>query len=110
MPSKKIIDLLGDKASYLLEHKSNTIDKSTITLPSPNHIEEIWLNSNRNNQVLRSLQSLLGNGRLANTGFAASSRSTRASSTAEVPLSRPTQFISTLKILLNSPSKVVAMP
>ena len=69
MPSKKIIDLLGDKASYLLEHRSTSIDKSTITLPSPNHIEEIWLNSNRNNQVLRSLQALLGNGRLANTGF-----------------------------------------
>jgi class I fructose-bisphosphate aldolase len=70
MPSKKIIDLLGDKASYLLEHKSSAIDKSTITLPSPNHVEEIWLNSNRSNQVLRSLQTLLGStGRLANTGF-----------------------------------------
>lgn len=69
MPSKKIIDLLGDKASYLLEHKSTAIDKSTITLPSPNHIEDIWLNSNRSNQVLRSLQALLSNGRLADTGF-----------------------------------------
>jgi class I fructose-bisphosphate aldolase len=69
MPSKKIIDLLGDKASYLLEHKSTAIDKATITLPSPNHIEEIWLNSNRSNQVLRSLQTLLSNGRLADTGF-----------------------------------------
>lgn len=69
MPSKKTIDLLGDKASFLLEHKSKAIDKSTITLPSPNHIEEIWLNSNRNNQVLRSLQSLLGHGRLGNTGY-----------------------------------------
>ena len=69
MPSKKIIDLLGDKASYLLEHKSTAIDKTTITQPSPNHVEEIWLNSNRSNQVLRSLQSLLSNGRLGNTGF-----------------------------------------
>jgi fructose-bisphosphate aldolase, class I len=69
MPSKKIIDLLGDKASYLLEHKSTAIDKSTITLPSPNHVEDIWVNSNRSNPVLRSLQSLLSHGRLANTGF-----------------------------------------
>src|SRR5690349_5555688 len=69
MPSKKIIDLLGDKASYLLEHKSTAIDKSTITLPSANHLDEIWVNSNRSNQVLRSLQQLLGHGRLGNTGF-----------------------------------------
>ena len=69
MPSKKITDLLGDKASYLLEHKSTAIDKSTITLPSPNHLEEIWLNSNRNNQVLRSYQTLLSHGRLGNTGY-----------------------------------------
>src|SRR4051812_12786526 len=69
MPSKKIIDLLGDKASYLLEHKATAIDKSTITLPSPNHVEEIWVNSNRSNQVLRSLQTLLSHGRLADTGF-----------------------------------------
>src|SRR6266542_5670911 len=67
--SSKIVDLLGDRAEFLLSHKSNTIDKSTITLPSPNHIEEIWLNSNRNNQVLRSLHTLLSNGRLGNTGY-----------------------------------------
>jgi fructose-bisphosphate aldolase, class I len=69
MPSKKILDLLGDKASFLLEHQCKTIDKSTITLPSPKHVEEIWVNSNRNNRVLSSLQALLSNGRLANTGF-----------------------------------------
>ena len=69
MASKKILDLLGEKAAYLLEHKCSAIDKSMLTLPSPNHIEEIWVTSNRNNQVLRNLQSLLGNGRLANTGY-----------------------------------------
>ena len=52
MPSKKILDLLGDKASFLLDHKP-VIDKSTLSaFPSPNHIEEIWINSDRNNQVL----------------------------------------------------------
>lgn len=69
MASKKIIDLLGEKASFLLEHRSTAIDKSTLTLPSPNHIEEIWVNSNRSNQVLRSLQTLFDFGRLAKTGF-----------------------------------------
>jgi fructose-bisphosphate aldolase, class I len=69
MPSKKILDLLGNKASFLLDHKP-VIDKSTISaFPSPNHVEEIWINSDRNNQVLRNLQILLGHGRLADTGY-----------------------------------------
>ena len=38
MPSKKILDLLGDKAADLLEHVP-VIDKSTLTLPSPNQVE-----------------------------------------------------------------------
>ena len=69
MASKKITDLLGDKASFLLDHKP-VIDKSTISaFPSPNHVEEIWINSGRNNHVLRSLQTLISHGRLADTGY-----------------------------------------
>lgn len=68
MASKKIIELLGDKADYLLDHKCKTIDKSTITLPSPNHVNDIWVNSNRSNRVLQSLQTLLDHGRLGGTG------------------------------------------
>jgi fructose-bisphosphate aldolase, class I len=69
MASNKIHELLGDKAAYLLEHTSKTVEKSQLTLPSPTHVEDIWLYSNRNNQVLRNLQILIGNGRLANTGY-----------------------------------------
>jgi fructose-bisphosphate aldolase, class I len=68
MASQKIIGILGDKAEYLLGHQSKTIDKSMLTLPSPNHVDEVWRNSNRNNQVLRSLQTLLDHGRLGGTG------------------------------------------
>lgn len=69
MDNKKITELLGDKAEYLLSHTCTTIDKKTIHLPSPNHIGEIWVNSNRNNQVLCSLQALLDHGRLGGTGY-----------------------------------------
>jgi fructose-bisphosphate aldolase, class I len=69
MPAKKIIDLLGNNAAYLLEHQCNTVSKTSITLPAPDHVEQIWVNSNRSNQVLRSLQTLLGSGRLADTGY-----------------------------------------
>ncbi|HEY4060738.1 MAG TPA: class I fructose-bisphosphate aldolase [Puia sp.] len=69
MASKKITDLLGDKASFLLDHKP-VLDRSVLSaFPSPNHVEEIWVNSNRNNRVLSSLQTLFGHGRLADTGY-----------------------------------------
>jgi class I fructose-bisphosphate aldolase len=51
----------------LLDHKA-IVDKSILTLPSPNHVEEVWMNSNRNNRVLRSLQTLHNHGRLVGTG------------------------------------------
>jgi fructose-bisphosphate aldolase, class I len=63
------LELLGDKAEYLLTHKCKTIDKSLLHLPSPHHIDDIWINSNRNNQVLRSLQTLMNHGRLSGTGY-----------------------------------------
>lgn len=69
MESKKTIELLADKAAYLLNHACTTIDNSTLHLPSPNHIEEVWVNSNRSNQVLRSLQALSNHGRLGGTGY-----------------------------------------
>ncbi len=69
MDRKRNIELLGDKAAYLLEHRCSTVDKSSLHLPSPNHIEEVWVSSNRSNQVLRSLQTLLDYGRLGGTGY-----------------------------------------
>ena len=69
MPQRNITSLLGDKAEYLLNHTSSNIDKSSLHLPSPNHVDDIWVNSNRNNQTLRSLQALLNHGRLGGTGY-----------------------------------------
>ncbi len=69
MSITKISQLLGDNASYLLDHKCGTIDKSTLHLPSNNTIENIWINSNRNNQTLRSMQQIFSTGRLANSGY-----------------------------------------
>jgi fructose-bisphosphate aldolase, class I len=69
MAKSNITELLGDQAEYLLNHTCKTIDKDTLHLPSADHVDKIWINSNRSNQVLRNLQSLLGHGRLANTGY-----------------------------------------
>lgn len=67
--NSKIEQILGDSASYLLNYTSKTIDKSLIHVPRPSIIDDIWINSDRNIQTLNSYQSLLGHGRLANTGY-----------------------------------------
>lgn len=69
MSINNISSLLGDKAEYLLSHKSQTISKDLLHLPGPDFLDRVWINSDRNPQVLRSLQTLFGNGRLANTGY-----------------------------------------
>jgi fructose-bisphosphate aldolase, class I len=69
MATNKILDLLGDRADYLLNHKSTTIEKDKLHLPGPDFIERILLNSNRNPRVLRSLQQLFNHGRLSGTGY-----------------------------------------
>ncbi len=65
----KTAELLGDQAEYLLAHTCRTIPRETIHIPSPDTVETIWVPSDRNAQTLRSLQSLLGHGRLAGTGY-----------------------------------------
>lgn len=67
--AKNIVDLLGKDAELLLKHKSKTVNKELLHAPGPDYVERIFAPTNRNTQVLRSLQSLLGNGRLANTGY-----------------------------------------
>jgi fructose-bisphosphate aldolase, class I len=65
----KITDLLGNQADSLLNHTCKTISKEQIVNPNSNFIDQTFVYSNRNPQVLRSLAQLYGNGRLANTGY-----------------------------------------
>lgn len=69
MTTQEISNLLGDQAEMLLNHECKTISKEHIHKPSPNFVDEVFAQSNRNIQVMKSLQSLYGNGRLANTGY-----------------------------------------
>ena len=66
---KNINELLGDKAEYLLNHQSKTISKDQLHLPGPDFIDRIWQSSDRNPQVMRNLQAMYNNGRLAGTGY-----------------------------------------
>src|SRR5690348_4246448 len=69
MATTNVRELLGNEADALLSYKSKTIPSSQIHLPGPSFIDDIFGPSNRTPQVLRSLGSLLGTGRLARTGF-----------------------------------------
>ena len=70
MSNQKIINVLGEeRAKSLLEHTSNTIPKKNLHAPNADIVDTVWSKSNRNIQTLKSLQDILGNGRLANTGY-----------------------------------------
>lgn len=69
MANSNLQHLLGDQAAYLLDHQCSTVDKSMIHAPGPDFIDRIWSLSNRNNQVLRSLQTLHNHGRLGGSGY-----------------------------------------
>ncbi len=65
----KIDELLGAEASNLLEHTCKVIDKKALNLPGPDFVDRCFGGSNRSPQVLRSIQALYGNGRLAGSGY-----------------------------------------
>ncbi len=69
MTYDKIIEVLGEKSKYLLNHKSNTIDKQFLHLPGPDFLDRVVSNSNRSVQTIRSLQTMYNHGRLAGTGY-----------------------------------------
>ncbi|NNK80114.1 MAG: fructose-bisphosphate aldolase, partial [Flavobacteriales bacterium] len=69
MAESRTNDILGDKAQYYLDHQSKTFSKDSLQHPGGDFVSEQFANSNRSPQVLRNLQSLYGNGRLAGSGY-----------------------------------------
>ncbi|MFL5812188.1 MAG: class I fructose-bisphosphate aldolase [Bdellovibrionia bacterium] len=61
-------EVLGAETKTLLEHRCK-ISKEQIYTPNGNWVSEIMANSDRKPQVLRSLQTLMDNGRLKGTGY-----------------------------------------
>lgn len=69
MAYNTILEILGKEAEELLSHECKTISKEMLHRPGPDYIDRVFVQSNRNPQVLRSLATLFGHGRLANTGY-----------------------------------------
>tara|TARA_R110002049_G_scaffold30224_6_gene102803 strand:+ start:581 stop:1642 length:1062 start_codon:yes stop_codon:yes gene_type:complete len=66
---KNITELLGEKASFYLDHVCEKITKDELQTPGKNSIDKVFANSNRNPQVIRSLSQLYNHGNLGGTGY-----------------------------------------
>ena len=66
---EKISSYLAKESEYYLAHESKTVLKKDIHQTGPNHIDEVFLYTDRNPQVLKNLASIYDHGRLGSTGY-----------------------------------------
>jgi class I fructose-bisphosphate aldolase len=66
---EKILNILGNEAKNLLEHKCKTISKELLHLPGPDFPDRIFSISDRSDKVINNLKNLINHGRLADTGY-----------------------------------------
>ena len=67
MKIDQLFELLG--GDELLTYQSKSVSKDLLHIPSPTFIDDVYQVTDRNPQVLRSLGSLFGHGRLGGTGY-----------------------------------------
>jgi class I fructose-bisphosphate aldolase len=65
----QISQLLGSQSDHLLGFANPKITKDQLHLPSGDFVDRMFAPSDRSNQVLKSLQSIYGHGRLGGTGY-----------------------------------------
>jgi class I fructose-bisphosphate aldolase len=66
---KAIEDALGKDARALLDHRCQGVSRDALQLPGPDFVDRVHAASDRPVPVLRSLQQVIGHGRLAGTGY-----------------------------------------
>ncbi len=69
MSYSEICKILGQEAQNLLSHQCQTVKKEHLHLPGADWVDRIFMPSDRNIRVNRSIQTLLSHGRLAHTGY-----------------------------------------
>lgn len=69
MTYQEIVDVLGAEAKTLLTHQCRALSKDLIHPPSPNHVQEVFSASDRNEKVKENLARLYGHGRLGHSGY-----------------------------------------
>ena len=61
--------LLGEEAQTLLSHTCRGISKDRLELPGADFVDRVFVQSDRNPNVLRNLQTLFNHGRLGGSGY-----------------------------------------
>lgn len=61
--------LLGDEAEALLGHECKTVPKEQLSLPGPDFVDRVLVDSDRSVTVLRNLATVFSHGRLGGTGY-----------------------------------------
>jgi len=64
-----IRETLGDEADSLLGHECKTIERDRLSLPGPDFVDRVLVQSDRPVPVLRNLQQMFDHGRLGGTGY-----------------------------------------
>ena len=67
--TKRIEEILGSDAGYLLDHRCKTIPASRLHRPGPDFVDRVVADSDRPIPVLRSLEQMFSHGRLGGTGY-----------------------------------------
>lgn len=66
---QQIREYLGAEADNLLGFDNPKIKKEQLHLPSPSFVDDIFINSDRNNRVMGNLERIFNHGRLGGTGY-----------------------------------------
>ncbi|HET8700642.1 MAG TPA: fructose-bisphosphate aldolase, partial [Nitrococcus sp.] len=61
--------LLGDEAENLLSYRCRAIPAQMLHLPGPDYVDRVVAQKDRKAGVLRNLQTIFDQGRLAGTGY-----------------------------------------
>jgi len=69
LSTEKVYELLGEEGRELLEFDNPKINKDILKLPDSNMVDDIFMNSDRNNRVLGNLNWLYETGNLAGKGY-----------------------------------------
>ena len=64
-----IATMLGEEAQSLLSHTCRGIAKDRLELPGADFVDRVFVQTDRNPNVLRNLQALFNHGRLGGTGY-----------------------------------------
>ncbi len=65
----RLHDFLGAEADDLLTYRARGFTRDKLHLPGPDFVDRVVAGTDRNPQVMRSMQQILGHGRLAGTGY-----------------------------------------